>query len=98
MDNIVKGMIAGVIFGIVSLIPMIFLPIEDKRRAMIASFIDRFAIGFIIFNLSLPIVGWLKGGLTGFVLSLPPAIATRKYAPILGLGLIGGTVCGLFTS
>ena len=98
MDNIAEGLTAGVIFGIVSLIPMIFLPIEDKPRAMLASFIDRFAIGFIIFNLSLPIHGWLKGGLTGFVLSLAPAIAAKKYAPILGLGLIGGIVCGLFAN
>jgi hypothetical protein len=97
MDNITKGLIAGVIFGIASIIPMMFMPIDEKPRAMVASFIDRFAIGFIIFNLSLPIAGWLKGGLVGLILSLPPAIVTKKYAPILGFGIIGGVVCGILS-
>ena len=96
MNNIIKGVIAGIIFGIVSIIPMLFMTFENKTRAMAASFISRFAIGFIIFNMELPIPNWLKGGLVGLVLSLPDAIVTKKYAPILGLGLIGGIVCGLF--
>src|ERR1700750_1527126 len=94
MSNISKGIIAGIIFGIVSIIPMFFLTFENKTRAMTASFINRFAIGFIIFNLPLPMPGWAKGGLVGLVLSLPDAIMTKQYAPILGLGLIGGIICG----
>ena len=96
MTNITKGLIAGTIFGIVSIIPMFFMTFENKTRAMTASFISRFAIGFIIFNMELPIPNWLKGGLVGLILSLPDAIVTKQYAPILGLGLIGGIVCGLF--
>jgi hypothetical protein len=95
MNNIIKGLIAGTIFGIVSIIPMFFMTFEDKTRAMTASFISRFAIGFIIFNMELPIPNWLKGGLVGLILSLPDAIVTKQYAPILGLGLIGGIVCGI---
>jgi hypothetical protein len=67
MSNITKGIIAGLIFGIVSIIPMIFLPFENKARAMTASFISRFAIGFIIFNMELGMPGWLKGGIVGLV-------------------------------
>ncbi len=96
MTNILKGVVAGIIFGTVSIIPMIFMTFEDKTRAMTASFITRFAIGFIIFNMTLPIPNWLKGGLVGLILSLPDAIVTKQYAPILGLGLMGGIVCGLF--
>ena len=96
MNNIVKGLIAGTIFGIVSIIPMFFMTFEDKTKAMTASFISRFAIGFVIFNMELPIPNWLKGGFVGLILRLPDAIITKKYAPILGLGLIGGIVCGLF--
>ena len=95
MNNIIKGLIAGTIFGIVSIIPMIFMTFENKSRAMTASFIGRFDIGFIIFNMELPIPGWFKGGLVGLILSLPDAIITKQYGPILGLGLIGGIVCGL---
>jgi hypothetical protein len=96
MTNIYKGLIAGLIFGVVSIIPMCFMTFENKTKAMTASFISRFAIGFIIFNLELPIRNWVKGALVGLVLSLPDAIVTYQYTPILGLGIIGGIVCGLF--
>ena len=96
MNNITKGIIAGVVFGIVSIIPMFAMKFDNKATAMTASFISRFAIGFIIFNLELPMPNWLKGGIVGFVLSLPDALVTKQYAPILGLGLIGGIVCGIF--
>ena len=78
MTNIFKGVIAGVIFGVVSIIPMIFMAFDNKTKAMTASFISRFAIGFIIFNLDLPIPSWLKGTLVGFILSLPDAIVTNQ--------------------
>jgi len=94
MTNLTKGVIAGLIFGVVSIIPMFFMKFENKTNAMTASFISRFAIGFIIFNLELPIPGWAKGALVGLVLSLPDALVTKQYAPIIGLGLIGGLICG----
>jgi hypothetical protein len=96
MTNILKGIIAGLIFGIVSIIPMFFMKFENKANAMTASFISRFAIGFIIYNMALPVPGWAKGAVVGVVLSLPDAIVTKQYAPILGLGLIGGIICGFF--
>lgn len=96
MNNLTKGLIAGLIFGTVSIIPMFFMNFENKTRAITASFISRFAIGFIIFNLDLPLPNWIKGGLVGLILSMPDAIVTKQYGPILGLGLIGGIVCGFF--
>tara|TARA_Y100001972_G_scaffold129104_1_gene194197 strand:- start:2272 stop:2568 length:297 start_codon:yes stop_codon:yes gene_type:complete len=97
MTNIVKGLIAGTVFGVVSIIPMVSMTFENKALAMTASFISRFAIGFIIINMELPMPGWIKGGLIGLVLSLPDALVTKQYAPILGLGLIGGIICGFFS-
>lgn len=97
MTNIVKGLIVGTVLGLVSVIPMVSMTFEDKARAMTASFISRFAIGFIIINMELPMPGWIKGGLIGLVLSLPDALVTKQYAPILGLGLIGGVICGFFS-
>lgn len=96
MSNLLKGVIAGTVFGLVSIIPMFFMTFESKTRAISASFISRFAIGFIIFNLELPVPGWVKGAVVGLVLSLPDAIVTKQYGPILGLGLIGGIICGIF--
>lgn len=98
MSNITKGIIAGLIFGVISIIPMIFMEFESKPRAMTASFISRFAIGFIIFNMGLPMPGWIKGALIGIILSLPDAIVTKQYAPVLGLGLVGGIICGFFSN
>jgi len=97
MTTITKGIIAGLIFGAVSVIPMLFMKFENKTSAIAASFISRFAIGFIIFNMPLPIPGWAKGASVGIVLSLPDALVTKQYIPILGLGLIGGVVCGIFS-
>ncbi|MBL7874768.1 MAG: hypothetical protein JNL53_03840 [Cyclobacteriaceae bacterium] len=97
MTNIVKGLIVGTVLGLVSVIPMVSMTFEDKARAMTASFISRFAIGFIIINMELPMPGWIKGGLIGLVLSLPDALVTKQYTPILGLGMIGGVICGFFS-
>jgi hypothetical protein len=97
MDNITKGVIAGLAFGIASIVPMFFMEFEDKKKAIVASFINRFAIGFIIFNIDLPMVGWLKGLVIGSVLSLPDALITKAFKPIMGLGIIGGIICGLLT-
>lgn len=97
MTNITKGIIAGVILGIASLIPMFFMKFENKATAMTASFIARFAMGFVIMNMPLPMPGWAKGALVGIVLSLPDALITKAYAPILGMGLIGGIICGIFS-
>lgn len=98
MSDILKGVIAGLIFGIISIVPMLFMKFENKQRAMIASFISRFSIGFIIFNLTIPTAGWLKGLAVGLILSIPDALITKQYKPILGLGIIGGLVCGFFAS
>ncbi len=95
MNNITQGIIAGVIFGVASTIPMFFMSFENKTKAIIASFLNRFAIGFIIFNMDISLSGWLKGLLTGFMLSLPEALITKAYKPIIAMGIIGGIVCGL---
>lgn len=96
MSNILNGVIAGTILGIVSLVPMYFIKIDHKRRAMISSFINRFAIGFVIFNMELGISELIKGGLVGLIMSLPAAILSGKYVPILVPGIVGGIISGLF--
>jgi hypothetical protein len=95
MNTILQGIIAGAIFGVASAIPMFFMSFEDKTKAILASFLNRFAIGFIIFNMNISLAGWLKGLLCGFMLSLPEALITKAYKPIMAMGVIGGIVCGL---
>jgi hypothetical protein len=69
--------------------------LPDKRAAMSAAFIDRFAIGFVISVAGLTWPGWLVGLFFGLLLSTPSAIITKAWAPILGVGGVGGTLIGL---
>ena len=94
MDKLLSGTIVGLIFGVVDVLLMISLPINDKSTAMIGSFINRFAIGFLVANTNIPVSPWLKGLLIGLLLSLPDAIITKTYAPILGVGIVGGIIIG----
>lgn len=100
MDNITLGVISGMVFGILDILIMIPLKFENKRKqmeAMAGAFVDRFMIGFLIPNVSMGIHPAITGGLLGLGLSLPSAIITRAYAPIIGIGVVGGIIIGLVT-
>ena len=95
MNTVIQGIIAGLGFGILDVLIMIPMPFPNKATAMIASFINRFAIGFLIATINLPMPKWATGLLVGLLLSLPDAIITKTYAPILGIGIIGGIIISL---
>jgi hypothetical protein len=62
---------------------------------LIAAFINRFAIGFVIGCIALPgWPGWMTGVAFALLLSLPAAIISKAYVPILAIGAIGGAVIG----
>ncbi len=94
MSKAMLGLLCGLLFGAVSVATMIPLRFEDKRAAMLGAFINRFAIGVVIGVAALLLPGWLIGLLFGLLLSLPDAIITKAYAPIIGLGTIGGLIIG----
>jgi hypothetical protein len=90
-----QGVIAGIVFGAISVAMMLPMSFPDKRAALLAAFLNRFAIGFVIACVALPgWPGWAIGLLFGLLLSLPAAIISKAYAPILILGAIGGVVIG----
>jgi hypothetical protein len=90
-----SGVIAGAIFGAVSVAMMLPMSFPDKRAALLAAFINRFAIGLVIGCVVLPgWPGWLVGLLFALLLSLPAAIISKAYAPILIIGAIGGVIIG----
>jgi hypothetical protein len=74
------------------MIPMAF---PDKRAALTAAFLNRFAIGFVICVVSLSWPSWFVGLFFGLLLSLPAAIITKAWAPIVGIGAVGGIIIGL---
>ena len=94
MNNIVFGIIAGLIFGAVDVALMIPMTFADKKTAMLAAFTSRFAIGFLIGVTRMAIPGWARGALVGLLISLPDAIVTKSYAPIIASGVIGGAIIG----
>ena len=96
MNGIVFGIIAGLIFGAIDVALMIPMTFSDKKTAMLAAFASRFAIGFLIGVTRMPLPGWARGALIGLLVSVPDAIVTKAYAPILASGVIGGAIIGAF--
>lgn len=95
MSRILLGTICGLIYGALSAASMMPLSFSDKRAALTGAFLNRFAIGFVIGAARLPVPSWASGLIFGILLSLPDAIITKAYAPILILGAVGGLVIGL---
>jgi len=89
------GIIAGLVFAILDVIPMLFIEIPDRRLAVMGAFINRFAIGLLIFTTDFKLSKWLTGFLIGILLSLPDAIITKTFGPILGAGAAGGLIIGI---
>ncbi len=61
----------------------------DKPAALLGALLNRFGVGLVIGCVRLSWPGWAVGLLFGLLLSLPDAIITRAYAPILLLWLCG---------
>jgi hypothetical protein len=64
-------------------LPIPFPAPEAERLAMLAAFVDRFFLGLVV------------GGLLGLGLSLPTAMITRSYAPVLAVGTLAGLGVGV---
>ena len=94
MSRITLGLICGLVFGAIDVGIMLPMSFPDKKAAITAAFIARFGIGFVIGAARLPWPGWAVGLIFGLLLSIPDAIITKAYGPIIGMGAIGGTIIG----
>ena len=94
MTRVALGILCGAVFGAVAVALMLPLSFPDRRAALSAAFLNRFAIGLLIAVSDLGLAGWLSGLMIALLLSAPAAIITKAYAPILGLGAIGGLLVG----
>jgi hypothetical protein len=98
MSRLALGLLCGLIFGAVDVALMLPMSFPDKRTALLAAFFSRFGIGLVIPLLQLPSwPGWLIGLTFGIILSLPDALVTKAYAPILFSGAVGGVIIGALT-
>jgi len=73
------------------MLPMSF---SDKRAALLGAFCARFALGFFAATVRLPMPVVAAGVLVGVLTSLPDAIITKAYVPIVGTGIIFGAIAG----
>lgn len=96
MTNPVRGIVAGLAFGVVAAGIMFPMEFPDKTAAISAAFLHRFGVGLVIGCVRLRWPGWGVGLFFGLLLSLPDAIITKVYAPILILGAVGGLLIGGF--
>lgn len=94
MNPLVFGIVAGIGFGVIDVLLMIPLDLPDKKTAMIGAFLNRFAIGFLIPHVKISAPPWLIGAIVGLLVSLPDAVITKAYGPILGVGIVGGVLLG----
>jgi hypothetical protein len=101
MSAVVLGIICGLAFGAIDVLIMLPMKAEDHRKkveSLIAAFIERFMLGFLIPNAGISLNPITTGALLGLGLSLPTAIIVRVYAPILGTGVAGGIIIGIVTN
>ena len=95
MNHIVLGLLLGLAAGIVVVALMVPMSFPDKRAALAAAFMSRFSIGFLTANVALPLQPIALGAALGLVLSIPDALITKAYAPILIIGTVLGGLCGV---
>ncbi len=95
MKKIKRGIVYGLIYAVLDVIPMFAMNIPDVMTASAGAFINRFTIGFLIPLTTFPSKGWQRGLMLGLLLSMPDAIITKAYAPILFLGVVGGIIIGI---
>ena len=94
MDRITLGLLLGVAIGSAAVLLMLPLKFPDKRAALLGAFFARFALGFFTATVSLPVSPIATGVIVGALTSLPDAIITKTYAPIMVTGLVFGAIAG----
>jgi hypothetical protein len=95
MNHVALGLSLGLAAGVAVVALMMPMTFPDKRTALTAAFISRFSIGFLTANVALPLPPVALGTLIGVALSMPDALITKAYAPILIIGTVLGALCGV---
>src|SRR4051794_17645 len=94
MSRVTLGVALGVVIGIVDVLLMLPLSFPDKRAALLGAFTSRFALGFFAATVRLPLSPVITGVVAGVLTSVPDAIITKAYAPILATGVLFGAAAG----
>ena len=71
------------------------MPSPDRKSiAMTGAFFARFALGFFVATIRLPLPAVATGLVVGLLTSLPDAIITGTFVPIVVVGLVLGAIGG----
>lgn len=98
MDPVPLGIAFGIVLVAIDLTMLARLhwhSREQEVEALAAAAIERFMLGLLIPTADFGTPRWLTGVILGIALSLPSAILTRAYQPIIGFGLVAGLVLGI---
>ena len=94
MTRVTLGLLLGTVIGGVDVLLMLPLTFPDKRAALLGAFCARFALGFFAATVRLPVSPILSGVIVGVLTSLPDALITKAYVPIMITGVIFGAIAG----
>jgi sensor histidine kinase regulating citrate/malate metabolism len=94
MERVTLGVLLGLAFGVADVLLMLPMSFSDKRAALLGAFCARFALGFFAATVRLPMPVVAAGVLVGVLTSLPDAIITKAYLPIVVTGIIFGAIAG----
>jgi hypothetical protein len=94
MSRVLLGVLLGLVIGALDVVMMLPLSFPDRRVAFAGAFCARFALGFFAATVRLPLPPIASGIVVGLLTSVPDAIITKAYAPILVTGIVFGAVAG----
>ena len=94
MSRMTLGVLLGLGIGVADVLLMLPMEFPDKRTALLGAFFSRFALGFFAATVRLPMHPVMAGVLVGVLTSIPDAIITKAYAPIMTTGVLFGALAG----
>lgn len=97
MAALLPNLIAGFLLGGLGVALGLALALTLARPTRVADLVNCFALGFAFGALDPPGAIWFYGVIGGLFLALAEALGTRRWAPLLGLGIIGVVVLWLLT-
>src|SRR5262249_51961558 len=98
VDPVPLGIVFGVGLALFDLVTLYRLHWPDRRHqlaAPTAAVNEAFMIGLLSPPTDLGTPRWVSGVIIGLALSLPSAILTKAYQPIIGVGLVAGLALGI---
>jgi hypothetical protein len=87
MNRPALGSLLRLAVGAIDLLLMLPTRLSDEPTALAGAFFDRFAIGFLAVNVTLAMCPALASAVVGLLISIPDAIVTKAYAPVIVTGV-----------